>query len=141
MSFLVAAAVAVVVGQTVSTYATINAGKEADRAAKIRARELALQNKMDEADRRAEVNRLLARNINSQASDGILGEGTPASVSLSTAEDLSTSEAGASLVNRLTIAQVERQGAQAKKQGYLNATSSLLKAAPELFSAGKTIAG
>ncbi len=139
MSFLVAAAVAVVAGQAVSTYATIQAGTEAEKAARVRARELKLQNKMDEADRRAEVNRLLARNINSQAAGGILGEGTPASVSLTTAEDLSTSEAGASLTARLQIAQVERQGAQAKKQGYLNATSSLLKAAPELASAAKTI--
>ena len=65
MSFLVAAAVAVVAGQAVSTYATIQAGTEAEKAARVRARELKLQNKMDEADRRAEVNRLLARNINS----------------------------------------------------------------------------
>jgi hypothetical protein len=72
---------------------------------------------------------------------GITGEGTPASISLESAKQIGSSEGMINLSEKLKRAQLRRQGAMARSTANIQATSTLLKAGPDLMSAGATIAG
>ena len=82
-----------------------------------------------ELQRREELNRALAANAVGQAMSGISGEGTPASLALSSAKKAGLSEATISLSDKLKQAALRRQGRSAKQAGYLQATSTLLQTA------------
>ena len=117
------------VSTAVSTYGAVQAGKaqqmEMNRAAeeeKIAAESLELQ-------RRQELNKVLAANNAALADGGIGMEGTPSSIALGSAEDISLSEGMAGLSSRLKQAQFKRQGATAKSAGNLQAASTLLSGA------------
>ena len=141
MSILIAAAVASIAGSVTSIYGTYQSGKAAEDAYKKEAEQKALEAKFAEAQRRAELNDILAANINAQGESGALGEGTPESISLTTAKNVSSSEADASLMNRLSIAQSERAGSNARYQGNIGALTKTFEKAPSMFTAGTTIAG
>jgi len=71
---------------------------------------------------------------------GMTGEGTPASIALESAKQIGTSEGMIGLSEKLKRRQMIRQGQMAKATANIEATSSLLKAGPDLLAAGQTIA-
>ena len=81
-----------------------------------------------ELQRRQELNRALAANMVSMGQSGIAGEGTPASIALSSAKQVGISEGAISLTDKLRQAQLRRQGANAAQTGKLQAASTLLQA-------------
>jgi len=87
-----------------------------------------------ELQRREQLNKALAANVVGQAMSGISGEGTPASLALSSAKKAGLSEATISLSDKLKQAALRRQGRSAKKAGYLQATSTLLKTGAQVAS-------
>ena len=87
-----------------------------------------------ELQRREQLNKALAANAVGQAMSGISGEGTPASLALSSAKKAGLSEATISLSDKLKQAALRRQGRSAKKAGYLQATSTLLKTGAQVAS-------
>ena len=87
-----------------------------------------------ELQRREELNRALAANAVGQAMSGISGEGTPASLALSSAKKAGLSEATTSLSDKLKQAALRRQGRSAKQAGYLQATSTLLQTGAQVAS-------
>jgi len=91
-----------------------------------------------ELQRREELNRALAANAVGQAMSGISGEGTPASLALSSAKKAGLSEATISLSDKLKQAALRRQGRSAKQAGYLQATSTLLQTGAQVASLGST---
>jgi hypothetical protein len=70
---------------------------------------------------------------------GITGEGTPASIALESAKQIGSSESMINLSEKLKRAQLRRQGDNARAAANISATSTLLKAGPELYKAGKAI--
>ena len=80
-----------------------------------------------ELQRRQELNRALAANMVSMGQSGIAGEGTPASIALSSAKQVGISEGAISLTDKLRQAQLRRQGSMAAQAGKLQAASTLLQ--------------
>jgi len=62
-----------------------------------------------ELTRREEINRRLAASVVGFAGSGIKGEGTPSSIALENAKDISQSEGVETLSDRLRQAQIDRQ--------------------------------
>lgn len=81
-----------------------------------------------ELQRRQELNRALAANMVSMGQSGLAGEGTPASIALSGAQQVGISEGAISLTEKLRQAQLRRQGSMAAQTGKLQAASTLLQA-------------
>ena len=141
MSFVVAAAVATIAGTAVSTYGQIQAGKAQQEAFEEQARQEKIAAEGRELQRRQELNKVLASNVVGASMSGMTGEGTPASIALESAKQIGTSEGMIGLSEKLQRAQLRRQGAMARSTANIQATSTLLKSAPNLLSAGQTIAG
>lgn len=87
-----------------------------------------------ELQRRRELNRALSANIVSQAASGISGEGTPESIALASAKNVSISEGMETLSDRLRVAQLRRQGQNVGLAG-------TYQAAGTLFETGKSMLG
>lgn len=130
MSYVIAAIA--ITGQVVSTFATIESGKAAEEAADRRAEEERIAAQTEELKRREELNRVLASNILSQATSGIDTKGTPASLALEQAKTIGESEGVLSLSQRLRERNLLMEGRTAKSMANLQATGSLMKAAPGL---------
>jgi hypothetical protein len=81
-----------------------------------------------ELQRRQELNRALAANMVGMGQSGLAGEGTPASIALSSAKQVGISEGAISLTEKLRQAQLRRQGSMAAQTGKLQAASTLLQA-------------
>ena len=139
MSFVIAAAVAQIAGTLTSVYGTIEAGKAEQDAFREQARQEKIAAEGRELERKQELNKVLAANAVSQSMSGITGEGTPASIALESATQIGSSEGMINLSEKLKRAQLRRQGDNARAAANISATSTLLKAGPELFKAGKAI--
>lgn len=87
-----------------------------------------------ELQRRQELNRALAANIVGQGQMGIAGEGTPASIALSSAQQAGISEGALSLTEKLRQAQLRRQGSNAAQIGRLQSASTLLQTGAQIAS-------
>lgn len=85
-----------------------------------------------ELQRRQELNRALAANMVGMGQSGLAGEGTPASIALSSAKQVGISEGAISLTEKLRQAQLRRQGSMAAQTGKLQAASTLLQAGASL---------
>ena len=140
MSFVVAAAVATIASTAVSTYGQVQAGKAAEDQAIEQARQEKIAAEGRELQRRQELNKVLASNVVGASMSGMTGEGTPASIALESAKQIGTSEGMIGLSEKLKRRQMIRQGQMAKATANIEATSSLLKAGPDLLAAGHTIA-
>ena len=139
MSFAIAAAVATIASTAVSTYGQVQAGKAEEEQAIEQARQEKIAAEGRELQRRQELNKVLASNIVGASMSGMTGEGTPASIALESAKQIGTSEGMIGLSEKLRRRQIRMQGKMAKGTAYTQATSTLLKAAPEMLEAGKTI--
>ena len=141
MSFAIVAAVAAVAGTVTSVYGTVQAGKAQQDAFREQAEQEKIAAEGRELQRKQELNKVLAANAVSASMSGVTGEGTPASIALSSAKQIGTSEGMIGLSEKLKRAQLRRQGDNARATANISATSTLLKAGPDLLASGQTIAG
>ena len=82
-----------------------------------------------ELERKQQLNRVLAANIASLSTSGMVMEGTPASISLESAKQIGASEGMINLSEKLRQAQLRRQGAIARGTANVGAASTLLSGA------------
>ena len=113
------------------------------RAYRAQANELLAQKEQEklsastrEVQRRREINRRLSNAIVGQAASGLTGEGTPSSIALSEARDISTSEAVETLSDRLKQAQLERQAKNVREAGKAAVAGTIFKTALTAYSLG-----
>ena len=118
-----------------ATAVTANQQRNAGKAQEIEFERQAEEEKISaegrELERRQKLNDILSSNIVSLASSGISGEGTPQSISLESAEQASLSEGVLSLSDRLKQDELKRRGANANRQGKIQASSTLLTGAAQ----------
>jgi len=138
MSWVITAIAVTATAGAVSARTSYVAGKTQQIELERQAEEERLAAQGRELQRREELNRALAANAVGQAMSGISGEGTPASLALSSAKKAGLSEATISLSDKLKQAALRRQGRSAKQAGYLQATSTLLQTGAQVASLGST---
>ena len=138
MSWVITAIAITATAGAVSARSQYVAGKTQEIELNRQAEEERLAAQGRELQRREELNRALAANAVGQAMSGISGEGTPASLALSSAKKAGLSEATISLSDKLKQAALRRQGRSAKQAGYLQATSTLLQTGAQVASLGST---
>ena len=139
MTFAIVAAIAV--STAASAYGQVQAGKIQQREFERQAEEEKIAAEGRELQRKQELNKVLAANAVSASMSGVTGEGTPASIALSSAKQIGSSEGMIGLSEKLKRAQLRRQGDNARATANISATSTLLKAGPDLLASGQTIAG
>ena len=139
MSWVIVAVTTLAVGTGTSVYGQIQSGKAQQESLERQAEEEKIAAENRELQRKQELNRVLAANAVSASMSGITGEGTPASISLESAKQIGSSEGMINLSEKLKRAQLRRQGANARSAANIQATSTLLKATPDLLESGKTI--
>ena len=139
MSFAIVAAVATIAGTATSVYGTVQAGKAQQDAFREQAEQEKIAAEGRELQRKQELNKVLAANAVSASMSGVTGEGTPASIALSSAKQIGTSEGMIGLSEKLKRAQLIRQGDNARATANINATSTLLTSGNAMLEAGKTI--
>lgn len=132
MSWVVTA----VVAGAVTARAQYVAGKAQEIELEVAAEEERVSAESRELRRRQELNKVLAMNAVSLADSGMAGEGTPASIALESAKQISASEGVESLSTRLKQAQLRRQGKNAASAGKMAAASTLLNAGVKAASLG-----
>ena len=103
---------AILVGTAVSAYGQIEAGKAQETALKAQADQERVAAQGRELERQQKLNAALAANAVGLGSSGIKASGTPASIALESAENVSLSEGMTKLSDRLAQAQLRRQGAK-----------------------------
>lgn len=86
-----------------------------------------------ELERRQRLNKALAANVVSMAAGGITGEGTPQSIALESAKQVSLSEGINQLSDRLKQAQLKRQAKNVSATGTTQAASTLLSTATSAY--------
>jgi hypothetical protein len=138
MSWVITAIAITATAGAVSARTSYVAGKTQQIELERQAEEERIAAQGRELQRREELNRALAANAVGQAMSGISGEGTPASLALSSAKKAGLSEATISLSDKLKQAALRRQGRSAKQAGYLQATSTLLQTGAQVASLGST---
>ena len=79
-----------------------------------------------ELSRRQQLNKVLSMNAVNLADSGMNGEGTPASIALENAKQISTSEGAEALSDKLKQDQLKRQAKNAARGGGYAAASTLL---------------
>ena len=131
MSFILAATIASVAASAVTVYGQIEAGKAQESAMKAKAENERIAAESRELERQQKLNAALAANAVGMGMSGIKAEGTPASIALESAENISLSEGMTKLSDRLAQAQLIRQGANARKSSQYAAAGTLLSGASD----------
>ena len=137
MSFAIVAAIAVSTAAT--AYGQVQAGKIQQNEFERQAEEEKIAAEGRELQRKQELNKVLAANAVSASMSGVTGEGTPASIALSSAKQIGSSEGMIGLSEKLKRAQLRRQGDNARATANISATSTLLTSGNAMLEAGKTI--
>ncbi len=130
--FAVTAMVLAGVGTAISGYGQIQAGKAQESAMKAQAEQERLAAESRELERQQKLNAALAANVVGLGVSGIKAEGTPSSIALESAENISLSEGMIGLSDRLAQAQLRRQGAAARKASQYAAAGTLLSGASDI---------
>ena len=130
--FAITAMVIAGVGTAVSVYGQIEAGKAQESAMKAQAEQERVEAESRELERQQKLNAALAANAVGMGLSGIKAEGTPASIALESAENISLSEGMMGLSDRLAQAQLRRQGAAARKGSQYTAAGTLLSGASDI---------
>ncbi len=136
MSFVIVGSL-IAVGTAVNVYGTLEAGKAQESALKQQAEQERLAAESSELERQQQLNAALAANAVGMGVSGIKAEGTPASIALESAKNVSLSEGMTKLSDRLQQAQLRRQGANARSASQLAAAGTLLSGAAQAYGAGK----
>ena len=127
---------AILVGTTVSAVGAIQAGKAQETAMKAQADQERVAAQSRELERQQKLNAALAANAVGLGSSGIKASGTPASIALESAENVSLSEGMTKLSDRLAQAQLRRQGANARSGANMAAAGTLLQGIGSLSALG-----
>lgn len=127
MSWLITAIAVSAASGAVSARSSYISGRVQEDELKRQAEQEKLAAQSRELQRRQELNRALAANMVSMGQSGISGEGTPASIALSGAQQVGISEGAISLTEKLRQAQLRRQGSMAASTGRLQSASTLLQ--------------
>ena len=139
MFLIVAATIATAVGTGVSVYGQVQAGKAQEDALNEQARQEKIAAEGRELERQQQLSRALAANTVGLAAGNIGIEGTPSSISLESAKNIGMSEGMMKMSDRLAVAQLKRQGKNAKSSAYLQAGSTLLSGASQTAQLGADI--
>lgn len=123
MSFFITAAI--VASTAVNVYGQQEGAKAEQESMKRRAEEEKIAAQARALERQQELGRVLAANNASMAADGQSGEGTPASIALTSAKNIGSSEQTLALSSRLRQAQMRRQGSLARTNANLSSLSSV----------------
>ena len=140
MSFAIVAGL-MAASTAVSVYGQIQGGKIQQSEFERQAEEEKIAAEGRELQRKQELNKVIAANAVSASMNGQTGEGTQASIALSSSKQIGSSEGMIGLSEKLKRAQLRRQGDNARATANISATSTLLKAGPDLLASGQTIAG
>ena len=137
MTFIIANAAVIgmslaAVGTAVTVSAQLSAGKQQEADMKQRAEEERIAAEGAELQRQQKLNKALAANAVGLAASGIKAEGTPASIALDSAENISLSEGSMKLSSRLKQAQMVRAGANARSASKMAAAGTLLQGASQV---------
>lgn len=130
--YAVTAMVLAAAGTVISGYGQIQAGKAQESAMKAQAEQERLAAESRELERQQKLNAALAANAVGLGVSGIKAEGTPASIALESAENISLSEGMIGLSDRLAQAQLRRQGAAARTASQYAAAGTLLSGASDI---------
>lgn len=114
----------------------LNAAKQKEIEFEQQAEEEEFQAKSEELKRRERLNKILAANAVAGQTSGIKTEGTPASISLASARDISLSEQVTGASKRMRQRALSVAGQNVVKSGRLQAASTLLGAADTIGKAG-----
>ena len=136
MSFVIVGSL-IAVGTAVNVYGTLEAGKAQESAFKQQAEQERLAAESRELERQQQLNAALAANAVGMGVSGIKAEGTPSSIALESAKNVSLSEGMTKLSDRLQQAQLRRQGANARSASQFAAAGTLLSGAAQAYGAGK----
>ena len=136
MSFFIVSSL-IAVSTAVNVYGQIEAGKAQESALKQQAEQERLAAESRELERQQQLNAALAANAVGMGVSGIKAEGTPASIALESAKNVSLSEGMTKLSDRLQQAQLRRQGANARSASQFAAAGTLLSGAAQAYGAGK----
>ena len=136
MSFFIVSSL-IAVSTAVNVYGQIEAGKAQESALKQQAEQERLAAESRELERQQQLNAALAANAVGMGVSGIKAEGTPSSIALESAKNVSLSEGMTKLSDRLQQAQLRRQGANARSASQFAAAGTLLSGAAEAYGAGK----
>ena len=131
MTYILVATIASVAATAVTVYGQIEAGKAQESAMKAKAENERIAAESRELERQQKLNAALAANAVGMGMSGIKAEGTPASIALESAENISLSEGMTKLSDRLAQAQLIRQGANARKSSQYAAAGTLLSGASD----------
>jgi len=140
MYLIVAATIAMGVGTAVSAYGQVQAGKVQEDALKEKARQEKIAAEGRELERQKQLAKALAANAVSLAAGNLEMEGTPSSIALESTKNIGMSEGMIGMSDRLAVAQLKRQGKNAKSAAYLQATSTLLSGGAETAKLANKIA-
>ena len=138
MTFAIVAAVATIAGTATSVYGTVQAGKAQQDAFREQAEQEKIAAEGRELQRKQELNKVIAANAVSASMNGQTGEGTQASIALSSSKQIGSSEGMIKLSDNLKTAQTLRQAKNARATANINATTSLLSGAASAVSAYNT---
>ena len=109
----------------VNVYGQQEGAKAEQESMKRRAEEEKIAAQARALERQQELGRVLAANNASMAADGQSGEGTPASIALTSAKNIGSSEQTLALSSRLRQAQMRRQGSLARTNANLSSLSTV----------------
>ena len=139
MYLIVAATIATAVGTGVSVYGQVQAGKAQEDALKEKARQEKIAAEGRELERQQQLSKALAANTVGLAAGNVGMEGTPASIALESAKNIGMSEGMLKMSDRLAVAQLKRQGKNARAAANLQATSTLLSGGAETAKLANSI--
>lgn len=131
MAFPIIAAL-IAASTAVTAYGQIQSGKAQESAMKAQAEQERLAAESRELERQQKLNAALAANVVGLGVSGIKAEGTPSSIALESAENISLSEGMMGLSDRLAQAQLRRQGAAARTASQYAAAGTLLKGTTDI---------
>ena len=129
MTWIMVATVTVGVGTAVNVYGQVEAGKAQQDALNEQARQEKIAAEGRELERQQKLGKVLAANTVGLAAGNLGMEGTPASSALESAQNIGMSEGMLKLSDRLTQAQLKRQGKNARSAANLQAAGTLLTGA------------
>jgi len=129
MTWIMVATVTVGVGTAVNVYGQVEAGKAQQDALNEQARQEKVAAEGRELERQQKLGKVLAANTVGLAAGNLGMEGTPASIALESAQNIGMSEGMLKLSDRLTQAQLKRQGKNARSAANLQAAGTLLTGA------------
>jgi hypothetical protein len=137
MTFIIANAAVIgmslaAAGTALTVHGQLSAGKQQEADMKQRAEEERIAAEGAELQRQQKLNKALAANAVGLAASGIKAEGTPASIALDSAENISLSEGSMKLSSRLKQAQMVRAGGNARSASKIQAAGTLLQGASQV---------